>query len=63
MPFVLWTTLRRLANLTNASEAGGNTEGVVRGIVIEERRTYERIKSNTMRVSRKRGFRNDIDCP
>jgi hypothetical protein len=32
MPLVLWTTLRRLANFMKAPEAGGNTDGVVRGI-------------------------------
>jgi hypothetical protein len=33
MPLVLWTTLRRLANLAKTSDAGGNTDGVVRGIL------------------------------
>jgi hypothetical protein len=36
MPLVLWTTLRRLANFMKASEAGGKTDGVVRGIVLNE---------------------------
>lgn len=32
MPLVLWTTLLRLGHFWRVAEAGGNTEGVFRGI-------------------------------
>lgn len=34
MPLVLWTTLRRLANLEKTCASGGVTDAIVRGILI-----------------------------
>lgn len=33
IPFVLWTTLRRLGNLEKTCDSGGNSDGVARGIL------------------------------
>lgn len=36
IPFVLCTTLLRLGHFINAADGGGNTEGVVRGMIASE---------------------------
>jgi hypothetical protein len=34
IPFVLWTTLRRLGHFISSADGGGNTDGVVSGILL-----------------------------